>query len=110
MPQFCWSNGGQLAEFEYADEEGKVDTFLSRDQDYWIGLTDLSSEGTFRWVESHKEPEHSNWGPAQPDNYENQDCVVKDFKNDDSGSWNDLECSWVSHNHGIHALCQKMKQ
>ena len=43
--QFCWENGGWLAELFSSEEETRVDDILPVDLDYWIGLTDLASEG-----------------------------------------------------------------
>ena len=44
--QFCWENGGYLAEFLSFQEETRADDILSKDLHYWIGLTDIRSEGT----------------------------------------------------------------
>ena len=43
--QFCWENGGHLAEFFSSQEEAHVDDFLANNLQYWIGLTDFASEG-----------------------------------------------------------------
>ena len=43
--QFCWDNGGYLAEFLSFKEETQADDILSKDLHYWIGLTDIRSEG-----------------------------------------------------------------
>ena len=44
--QFCWENGGWLAEFFSSAEETKLDDILAVDLSYWIGLSDAASEGT----------------------------------------------------------------
>ena len=49
--QFCWDNGGYLAEILSAEEEARIDSFLPSDLDYWIGLSDskmFSFVRTFR--------------------------------------------------------------
>ena len=45
--QFCWENGGWLAEFYPSAEETKLDDILAFGLSYWIGLTDFASEGTY---------------------------------------------------------------
>ena len=46
--QFCWNNGGYLAEFFSSQEEARVDDILATDISYWIGLADFASEGKSR--------------------------------------------------------------
>ena len=46
--QFCWNNGGYLAEFFSSQEEARVEDILYPDLDYWIGLADSASEGMKR--------------------------------------------------------------
>ena len=45
--QFCWENGGYLAEFFSSGEERRVEDIVAKDLDYWIGLSDAASEGQF---------------------------------------------------------------
>ena len=52
--QFCWENGGHLAEFSSSEEEARVDDILATDLDYWIGLTDLASEGKLNTSRKNK--------------------------------------------------------
>ena len=44
--KFCWSLGGALAEFKDKAEESHVASFFSIDDHFWIGLNDLSEEGS----------------------------------------------------------------
>merc|ERR1719278_247456 len=75
--EFCWENGGYLAEFFSSKEEAGVDDILATDLDYWIGLTDFASEGVWKWQESRTEAQYVNWDQSQPDNANNgnEDCV-----------------------------------
>ena len=87
-----------------------IEALLPLQADYWLGLNDFAVEGTFRWVESHQEPSYGNWGHGQPNNSDNQDCVLKQCYSSYNCMWNDFECKWHSHDSKpIHALCQKEK-
>ena len=44
--EYCWGKGGYLAEIMSRDEETLLDTFLIEGTSYWLGLSDLSHEGT----------------------------------------------------------------
>ena len=48
------------------EEEEQVDQFLIHDLFYWIGLSDLATEGSYVWAESHAEAEYTNWAADQP--------------------------------------------
>nr|AXN75969.1 lectin [Sinonovacula constricta] len=99
-----WSNafdickilGGFLVEVETAEE----DRFLiSQIQNlggwYWIGLTDLSEEGTFEWMTSGSRltsSSYSGWFPGVPDNTnQTENCVHYLFYNN-VYKWNDFPC------------------
>ena len=43
--QFCYENGGYLAEFFSSEEEARADAILSPRLSYWIGLADFATEG-----------------------------------------------------------------
>ena len=107
--QYCWVNGGHLAEFFSSEEEEAIDAILNRDIAYWFGLSDLAHEGTRRWQESHQLPEYSNWLSGQPNG--DGDCGYKTFWGSNDGEWADVDCSVnsiVDHGHA-HALCQREK-
>ena len=65
---------------------------------FWIGLSDIMVEGSFRWMESHETPSYTNWGGTEPNDMDGiEDCVVKGV-----GGWNDQPCEIQ-----YYALCQK---
>ena len=109
--QFCWENGGWLAEFFSRHEETRVDDILAVDLHYWIGLTDFAFEGigvkgisgsylgVWMWQESHEEVPYQNWCPGEPNNLNgDEDCVEKIG----TDMWNDRPCDY----NAPHALCQ----
>ena len=110
--EFCWSQGGYLAEIKSKYEEDSLDLVLASGNVYWIGLTDQAQEGSFVWAESHQELQYSNWGPSDPNDLGRgeQNCVLKSLEADDWRGWIDYKCQdqtaegytqWE-----IHALCE----
>ncbi|KAK0150099.1 C-type lectin domain family 17, member A [Merluccius polli] len=56
--------------------------------DYWIGLSDGDTEGTWKWVDGTNMTS-SFWGPGQPDDKRGaEDCVVTLGRD-----WNDVPCA-----------------
>jgi len=99
---YCWNHGGYLAEFSSWDEETKLETILSFDVSYWIGLY-YSKDDEWTWNESlHtiSDASYTNWYQSVPDNTGN--CVQKRRKK--NLEWVDDACK-----HRVHALCQKEK-
>ena len=62
---------------------------------YWIGYSDLLTEGTFLWHEGEpdaKPASYTRWRPGQPnDSGSKEDCAHMWLFGDDS--WNDYECA-----------------
>merc|ERR1712168_78685 len=85
--EYCWYQGGYLAEITSAEEETLLNTFLMAGTAYWLGLTDLAHEGTFRWQESHHVAEYTTWAIGQPHD-KDTDCVWKCFYYEAPG-WHD---------------------
>ena len=107
--QYCWNQGSRLAEFYSAEEEQLITQYLYTDFFYWIGLTDMANEGSWRWAETHKVPEYQFWGNNEPDGGTRQNCAYKAMS---SKHWADNACSLTyisSLNVPIHALCQVEK-
>ncbi len=56
---------------------------------FWIGLNDIETEGTFVW-DSGLNSGFNVWGNGEPDNFEDEDCVIMDSSND--YLWADKDC------------------
>jgi len=75
---------------------------LHEDIRYWIGASDLATEGSFVWAESHEAVDYANWRPGEPNNDDNEDCVEMGWNSDGAFGWNDKHCTSTE----IHAFCQ----
>ena len=94
----CREIGAELVKIESQNEREFIDaTFLSTRKKIWIGLTDVQKEGVWKWSDGTSLQGYSNWGPGEPNNYDqSQHCVavVKGIMTNDyfNAEWNDLIC------------------
>ncbi|KAK0153751.1 C-type lectin domain family 4 member E [Merluccius polli] len=70
--------------------------------DYWIGLSDRDTEGTWKWVDGTNMTS-SFWGPGQPDDYGGEDCVVTRGGVGPERSWFDAPCG-----ERLRWICEKV--
>ena len=75
----CAGVNGKLAEPKnkqindaYATEANKV---FGNGKEYWFGITDRNSEGTWKYVSSGQTVPFTNWQPGQPNQVYDDDCV-----------------------------------
>ena len=47
--QFCEDKGGWLAEIKSPDQQSELNSVLTIEVSYWIGLNDLTSKGQWDW-------------------------------------------------------------
>ncbi|CAG2187678.1 unnamed protein product [Mytilus edulis] len=99
---FCNSIGGYLAIIETSEEDELLKSYVAiivPSKDYWIGGSDLATEGVFIWentsvtVNLPTSTLFQGWLLDQPDNNNNnQHCMMLahqfDFK------WNDAKCDY----------------
>ena len=94
----CESYGAYLVKIECAAENDFITAkYLSDGDAYWIGLTDMGTEGTWEWADGSALSGYENWGGGQPnDHAHNQDCgaILKRSFNSGhyNGQWNDRNC------------------
>ncbi|XP_053868595.1 C-type lectin domain family 4 member G-like isoform X1 [Malaclemys terrapin pileata] len=85
--QACKDQGAMLIIID-SNQKQEFLTKNANGKQYWIGLHDVSNEGTFIWVDDSS-VSYSNWNQGEPNNFgSGEDCVmmVKD------GKWNDATC------------------
>ncbi|XP_060593187.1 perlucin-like protein [Ruditapes philippinarum] len=66
----------------------------------WMGLTDISHEGIWRWFDTKEHATFSDWGAGEPNNDKGaEDCVH--FGYNQNYKWNDVSCSFK-----LRPLCE----
>ncbi|XP_053406033.1 perlucin-like protein [Mercenaria mercenaria] len=101
---YCISRDAYLTRLDTYSEYSFLRNFLKKTKashGAWIGLTDRTKEGSYRWYGTYTSPTFSDWGPGQPDNLGNEDCVgiweSIDYR------WNDFKCD----SYKLKPLCEK---
>lgn len=93
----------ELIDITTAEENNQIKMFVknfdyaSSDEtrQWWIGATDLGSEGVFYWITTGDEIDFENFAPNQPDNHEaNENCI--ELWDDVDFLWNDRRCDMRS--------------
>uniref|UniRef100_A0A8D8MYB1 Macrophage mannose receptor 1 n=1 Tax=Culex pipiens TaxID=7175 RepID=A0A8D8MYB1_CULPI len=81
--EFCHSLGMQLVTIDSREENDALakfiqstDKFNELKNEFWIGGSDLSEEGTFSWLGTGKLVTYANWSVNEPNNYHGiEDCM-----------------------------------
>ena len=93
---YCIAQGGSLVEITSEAEQAAITAKIRSEGwgnfNFWIGLTDLDSEGTFKWV-SGDAVNYTHWAPGEPNNQGHsggpEDCA---HIGDGGRTWNDMPC------------------
>ncbi|KAL5009101.1 hypothetical protein ScPMuIL_014682 [Solemya velum] len=99
----CEAKGAHLVRIEDANENdwirSQIDTIGAN---WWIGLNDKETEGTFVWNDCPGQQTHfTNWMSGEPNQHDgNQEDCVQIIHS--SGEWNDVPCSKT-----IKFICEK---
>ncbi|XP_036439388.1 C-type lectin domain family 4 member C-like [Colossoma macropomum] len=97
--QDCNSKGADLVIINSRKEQEFVE-MIRRGQEAWIGLSDISKENGWKWVDGSTLTTRF-WCSREPNNYEgNEDCVITGYAPQDGrpitdilNTWNDFTCS-----------------
>ncbi len=82
----CESSGGWLVTIHSSAENTLVNALFGADK--WIGLNDLSTEGTYTWL--YGSSSYYSWATNEPNNYNGgEDCIGQYA----GGTWNDFSCT-----------------
>ncbi len=88
----CVLQGGHLISVHDQDTQDFLTStaFEIADSNWWIGLGDSASEGTFAWSDGTP-LDFTAWNGGEPNNSGEEDCVH--LAAWAGGSWNDLSCA-----------------
>lgn len=95
----CEFKGADLAHPNTLEKNTQLVNYLKTNfpkiDSWWLGASDLSQEGTWRWANDNSKVNFNNWLRGQPDNQNNEDCLHYWPKY--NYGWNDNPCrssSW----------------
>ncbi|XP_066278725.1 alpha-N-acetylgalactosamine-specific lectin-like isoform X2 [Branchiostoma lanceolatum] len=101
----CREDGGTLA----MPRNSETNVFLASlyksvhfNANFWFGLHDQRTEGSFDWVDGFALGKYNSWAPGQPNNLDgNQDCVRYSTFSSRKPNWDDAACNW-----SFYFICQ----
>ncbi|XP_026112891.1 asialoglycoprotein receptor 1-like [Carassius auratus] len=97
--RYCRERGTDLIIINNREEQDFVKNITGSSEHFWIGLTDIEVEGSWKWVDGSTLTS-GFWasGDKQPDNYQgNEDCA-----NTRSSEWYDTSCDG-----SVKWICEK---
>ncbi|KAJ1172728.1 hypothetical protein NDU88_004572 [Pleurodeles waltl] len=95
----CESKNATLAVITSEGEQNFLKS-KTKDQRYWIGLTDMDKEKEWQWIDgTDYKSSIKFWNPGEPnDSNKNEDCAHLWI----DGGWNDVHCTYL-----CFSLCEK---
>merc|ERR1711936_192154 len=108
--EFCWAQGGYVAEITTAAENELLRVgLLDMGHEYWIGLEDLTHDGTWRWAESQEAATWTNWHSGEPNNYGGEEYCVKMWCHTDRDGcgWDDVPCYQTGTGKIVYIVCER---
>jgi Ca2+-binding RTX toxin-like protein len=84
------SLGGNLVTINSQDEQDWLQTTFGKNQNFWIGLRDNVTEGSFQWANGETST-FTNWNSGEPNNFGNEDHVELY----PTGKWNDNQATKI---------------
>lgn len=108
----CTGRGYHLVKIETPEEDtwlwDQVEDFSGGTSfEWWIGLNDRATEGTFVWHDDTTlmDTGYANWGPEEPNDNNDQDCVDLDGPLY-GGGWDDHQCDDDGPEFEHHYICE----
>ena len=96
----CRTVGADLISVNCEEDQRFLDSFMTRRNMYYIGFTDASVEGTFRWSDGTTST-YTKWFANEPDNGgSNEDCTAAYI----GRGWSDIKC----HHQYLHYFACEM--
>ena len=93
----CQAQGYELVSIGDAEEDSGVFAAVGAagQGDAWIGLTDAAQEGVWVWADGtalQRGVDYENWARGEPNNSDNEDCIVYIVGSDRNSDWDDRPC------------------
>ena len=87
----CESEGATLITIKSQEVNDFLRDLIYSDTDvYWLGATDIASEGTFQWPDgSQVSASWTNWNSGEPNDWGGEEDCTEFFK---YAKWNDINC------------------
>merc|ERR1712013_29757 len=79
----------------------QIQEFTGENRHWWIGATDVASEGEWFWPKSREEAKYTSWNNGQPNNGPNYNYVIMNYA---------MEFNWddTAHSSSYYPICQKL--
>ncbi|KAL6467025.1 hypothetical protein MHYP_G00248290 [Metynnis hypsauchen] len=103
--QDCRERGADLLIINSRGEQEFINRIF-RGHEAWIGLTDQSTEGTWKWVDDSPLTTKFWWEREPNDFGGNEDCAITGYRgagSDNVSTWADYPC-----NHPVVGICKRM--
>ena len=71
---FCAAEGGMLPEPKTREENDFLNSLTT--EKFYLGTTDMSTEGDWRWISDGSSVVWDFWRPGEPDGGSNQNCAI----------------------------------
>ncbi|XP_044179085.1 uncharacterized protein LOC114946811 isoform X1 [Acropora millepora] len=89
----CRQLGGTLLKIDDANEQHFISWKLAKFwKTNWIGLTDSSVEGRYRWESDNSPVNYTNWARGEPNDYGGVEDCISVYGGGSTGLWNDDYC------------------
>ncbi|XP_063080001.1 C-type lectin domain family 4 member E-like [Engraulis encrasicolus] len=99
--QHCMDLGGDLVIIDSQEEQEFINTQIKSiyaETRAWIGLSDLETEGVWKWVDGKPLSKFGFWMQDEPnDDKGAEDCVETLYQYNPLKTWNDAICSMDKH-------------
>ena len=112
--QWCLTEGGYLVEIGTQHEQEWIQMLMSSyilTGAYWVGLSDATQEGVWKWQHSFVEASYTNWCFENPHTDRKSNCAQITMNIDEAGgNWVDTDCNLDTDEMTgwrIHAICER---
>ncbi|XP_073763491.1 P-selectin-like [Danio rerio] len=90
--QFCRNHGADLVIIKSEEKQRFISSFVK--ERVWIGLSDIQTEGTMKWVDNSILNNQGFWLKGEPNDQDGiEDCIELISTEPALNNWNDLPCS-----------------